>query len=106
MAQIIWTEPALSDLEEIAEYIALDDVEAAKRLVRQVFSTVGRLERHPTSGRVPPELEKKSRYREVIVGPCRIFHRVEGDKVFILFVMRVERQLRLYLLNERDKEKA
>ena len=24
MAQIIWTEPALSDLNEIAEYIAID----------------------------------------------------------------------------------
>ena len=36
MAQIIWTEPALSDLDDIAEYIALDKVEAARRLVKQV----------------------------------------------------------------------
>ncbi len=30
MAIIIWTEPALYDLNEIAEYIALDKKEAAK----------------------------------------------------------------------------
>ena len=29
MAQLIWTEPALLDLDEIAEYIALDDFRAA-----------------------------------------------------------------------------
>jgi len=35
MAQIIWTEPALSDLDEIAEYIALDKPNAANRLVEK-----------------------------------------------------------------------
>jgi toxin ParE1/3/4 len=44
VAQIIWTEPALSDLNEIAEYIALDKLNAARRLVKQVFSSVDRLE--------------------------------------------------------------
>ena len=66
MAQVIWTEPALYDLEEIAEYIALDNVSAASMLVKNVFSTVDRLEQFPKSGRKPPEL-KKSRYREIIV---------------------------------------
>ena len=31
MARLIWTEPALTDLEIIAEYIALDKPEAARR---------------------------------------------------------------------------
>ena len=43
MAQIIWTEPALNDLNEIAEYIALDKAHAAETLVRSVFRTVQRL---------------------------------------------------------------
>lgn len=33
MAEIIWTEPALNDLDDIAEYIALSNVEAARQLV-------------------------------------------------------------------------
>ena len=37
MAQIIWTEPALNDLDTIADYIALDDPQAARNLVRKVF---------------------------------------------------------------------
>jgi toxin ParE1/3/4 len=37
MAGLIWTEPALEDLGQIADYIALDDPNAAKRLVRRVF---------------------------------------------------------------------
>ena len=102
MARLIWTESALQDLEEIAEYIALDDVGAAKRLVKNVFSTVERLEDFPDSGRRPPEL-KRTQYREKIVGPCRVFYRVEKESVYILYIMRGERQLRNYILSEREK---
>lgn len=102
MAQIIWTEPALTDLNKIAEYIALDKISAAQRLVQHVFSSVERLEKFPESGRKPPELEH-SKYRELIVGPCRIFYRIDQSKVYILYVMRGERQLRNHLLKERAK---
>ena len=105
MAQIIWTEPALLDLDAIAEYIALDKPGAASQLVKKVFLTTDRLEQFPESGRKPPEL-KKSRYREIIVDPCRIFYRVEKEKIYILYVMRSERQLRKYLLNARANENS
>jgi len=100
MAQVIWTEPALSDLDAIAEYIALDKPSAAANLVKNIFSSTDRLEQFPEFGRKPPEF-KKSRYLEIIVNPCRIFYRIEGDKVYILYVMRSERKLRKYLLNAR-----
>ena len=101
MAQIIWTEPALSDLDAIAEYIALDKPSAATHLVQKVFSSTDRLEQFPESGRKPPEF-KKSRYLEIIVNPCRIFYRIEGDIIYIIYVMRSERKLRKYLLNARQ----
>lgn len=101
MAQIIWTEPALLDLNAIAEYIALDKPNAASRLVKKVFSTTDRLEQFPKSGRKPPEF-KKTRYLEIVVNPCRIFYRIENDKIYILYVMRSERKLRKYLLNARQ----
>ena len=101
MAQIIWTEPALLDINEIAEYIAFDKPNAASLLVQKIFSATDRLEQFPESGRKPPEF-KKSRYREIILEPCRIFYRIEKDKVYILYVMRSERHLRKYLLNERS----
>jgi len=101
MAQIIWTEPALNDLDELAEYIALDKPNAAKKLVRTVFTKVERLESFPKSGRKPSEL-KDSRYREVIVPPCRVFYRIENENVLILYVMRSENKLRKFILKERN----
>lgn len=97
MAEVVWTEPALQALESIAEYIALDNPAAASHLVQEVFEKTERLEDFPQSGRNPPELPK-SVYREVVVAPCRIFYREDGQRVFVLYVMREERQLRAYML--------
>ena len=101
MAKIVWTEPALEDLDEIAEYIALDKLNAARRLVRSVFKRIDLLGHSPNSGRKVPELTP-SKYKEVIVGPCRVFYRYTEGTVYILHVMRVERELRKYLLQDRD----
>lgn len=100
MAQIIWTEPALADLNDIAEYIEIENPAAARDLVRRVFATVDRLERHPASGKYPEELDGK-RYRELVCGPCRIFYRHSRGRVIIVFVMRSERRLRHFLLEDR-----
>lgn len=105
MAKIIWTEPALIDLNEIAEYIALDKPSAASNLVQSIFTKTERLKDFPNSGRNPPEL-KKSRYKEIIVNPCRIFYRIDGNNIYILYVMRSERKLRQYLLNERTNKNS
>lgn len=100
MAEVIWTEPALQQLDAIAEYIALDNPAAATRLVEAVFEKTTRLETLPQSGRVPPELPG-SVYREVVVPPCRIFYRDDERQVLILYVMREERQLRALMLEGR-----
>ena len=105
MAQINWSEPALSDLNEIAEYIAFDKENAAKKLVRQVFSATDRLKQFPESGRKPPELETTV-YREIIVGPCRIFYRNKKNQIYILYVMRSERLLRKFIIDDRAKENS
>lgn len=99
MVEIIWTEPALSDLNDIAEYIALENVVAAKQLVQTVFTKVERLADSPVSGRVPAELEQLN-YREVVVNPCRVFYKYDDEKVRILLVMRAERDLRRLMLTK------
>ena len=97
MAEVIWTEPALQELDAIAEYIALDNPAAASDLVKAIFDKTERLENFPKSGRNPPELPD-SVYREVVVPPCRIFYREDEQRVLVLFVMREERQLRAFML--------
>ena len=47
MAEVIWAEPALHDLDAIADYIALDNPEAARQLVQKVFEHVDHLQSHP-----------------------------------------------------------
>ena len=72
MAEIVWTEPALNDLDKIAEYIAVSNLVAAKKLVKEVFAKVDILEEYPKSGKSVSELPSLN-YRELYVKPCRIF---------------------------------
>jgi toxin ParE1/3/4 len=104
MAEVVWTEPALNDLDAIADYIALDDPTAARELVQRVFKHVEQLIAHPDSGSKPEEL-RGWRYRQIIEPPCRVFYRRDGDTVYILYVMRGERRLQRASLSERDKRK-
>lgn len=97
MAEVIWTSPALNDLNEIVEYIALSNLSAAKKLTQKIFDKISRLENHPESGKRPQELVNLN-YREVNINPCRIFYKVDSDKVYILHVMRQEQDLRRFLL--------
>ena len=57
MAEVVWTAPALADLDATADYIALDNPDAAKALVRKVFQHLGQLAGDPRSGAKPPELK-------------------------------------------------
>ena len=102
MARIIWSDPALNDLEAIAEYIALDKPDAARRHVQRVFQVVERLIQFPASGSIPLEIPHLP-YRQVVVTPCRIFYRVEGDVIYIVLVMRAEQRLREGDLTERNQ---
>jgi toxin ParE1/3/4 len=89
---LIWAAPALDDLDEIASWIARENEHAAAALVRRVLDTLERLKEHPASGRYVPEIPRQL-YREVIVPPCRIIYRREGDDVLIVHVVRSERLL-------------
>ena len=105
MAEIVWTEPALSDLDAIADYIALENPAAAAALVQRVFQHVEQLEKFPQSGSKPLEL-KKSRYRQIVEPACRVFYRYDGERVFVLYVMRSERLLRTGRLAARERTKT
>ncbi|WP_392386892.1 type II toxin-antitoxin system RelE/ParE family toxin [Marinomonas primoryensis] len=102
MAQIIWTEPALDNLNDIAEYIAVSNPYAARQLVESVFSKVQRLEQFPDSGRIPEEIATLN-YREIVVNPCRVFYKVDNDSVYILHLLRQERDLRKFLLSTENE---
>lgn len=93
MVEIVWTEPAISDLDAIADFIALENPVAAQKLVRRIFEHVEQLADHPKSGSKPVELIGWN-YRQIVEPPCRVFYRHDDNHVYVLHVMRSERQLR------------
>ncbi|WP_040727777.1 type II toxin-antitoxin system RelE/ParE family toxin [Thiomicrorhabdus sp. Kp2] len=98
MVKIIWTDSALNSLDDIAEFIALDNSSAASKLVCRVMSVVDRLQDFPESGRLIPEIADLP-YKEIIVNPCRVLYRYDRkmQTVFILAVIRQEMDLLRYI---------
>ncbi len=93
MAEIIWTEPALQSLDEIADYISLDNPSAARALVRNNFQSIELLEQQPLAGKTIPEIEI-SIFREIVIVPCRVFYRIENRFIYIVHVQRQEQRFR------------
>jgi len=93
MAEIVWTEPALADLDAIADYIALDKPAAASRFVKKLVAKAGNLAAFPEMGAFVPEMLPTRSHRQLLMPPCRIFYRHEAKagKVWILAVTRQER---------------
>lgn len=101
MAKVIWSEPAAADFDEIIEYIALHNPDAAEQLAQRIIRHTRQLVRHPLSGPVIPELFG-SRYRQISEHPCRIIYLYDGNDVRIMHVARTERPLRISSLQERE----
>jgi toxin ParE1/3/4 len=93
MAQVIWTERAVAQLDAIADYIALDKPVAAQSVVRKIYSKAGLLAISPMLGRPAGELPGKH-YRKFWVSPCWIYYRYTSELVIIIHIRRGERPFR------------
>jgi addiction module RelE/StbE family toxin len=89
---LFWSGPALSDLEEMREYVSRDDPAAARALARRIRKKLQYLRDHPELGRIVPEL-KSLGYREVIVPPYRIVYEIQPRRIVILRVWHGRRDL-------------
>lgn len=98
MAEVIWAEPALYSLQEVTDYISLDNPDAARVLVGKVFQAIDLLERNPELGNVPGEL-KNTPYRRLVINPLYLYYRVDDEKIRIVFVHRTEKKFDLRHLN-------
>ena len=87
MRRITWSPAALDDLQTGFRFISSDSPRRAHEWLEQLFGQVERLARFPWMGRQIPELRRKSRYRQVIVGDHRIFHEVRKKEVFIFRIL-------------------
>jgi len=94
MATVAFTEQALNDINDIADYISHDSLHFARMQAEKIFNRAILLETHPLIGRVVPELSIKS-IREVIEGNYRVIYRiVRKDLIHILTVHHSRRLLK------------
>ena len=82
---IIWTEAALQDLAEAAEFIAQDSKFYAKSFVKEARQAARSLKRFAERGRVVPELGAPE-IRELFVGRYRLIYKIESTKA--VYVVR------------------
>jgi toxin ParE1/3/4 len=90
MAQVIWTEPALAQLELIVGFIALDKPEAARAVAGRIFAATDHIVRFVRMGKPIPGFPHKN-YRQAWIKPCWLYYRLDQDTVYILHVRRAEK---------------
>jgi toxin ParE1/3/4 len=90
MDKLTWSEPALRQLEEILEVIALDKPEAAVAVARKIFEAADNVERFRLLGRAIPEFPAPG-YRQLWMQPCWIYYRIAGKDIILLHVRRAGR---------------
>jgi len=93
VAEVIWSESALADIDELAEFIARDSKVYADQMVTEIFERAAVLERFPKVGKKVPERNDPT-YRELQVPPFRILYKVEEGKVTILAAIHARRNAR------------
>jgi len=65
MVEVVWTDFAIKDLDDIGEYIAKESERYAQAVVQNLFESTEVLGTHPKAGRIVPEFNKNN-LRELI----------------------------------------
>lgn len=78
MVQIVWTKQAVSDLEEVFEYISRDSAKYARHQIVKIKQATQILKIQPLSGRIVPEYGLPI-VRELIEGNYRIIYAVISE---------------------------
>ena len=90
--KIEWTEPSISDLQHIRDYIAKDSEYFAARFIEKIIGRIDALPDFPKMGRVVIEADDEA-IRELIYQKYRIMYRVEKERILILAIIHGGRDL-------------
>ncbi|MEK7405736.1 MAG: type II toxin-antitoxin system RelE/ParE family toxin [Acidobacteriota bacterium] len=91
--RIVWTEPAVEDLEAAARYIATDSPRYAAAVVSEAQEAARSLKRFAERGRIVPEFEDPT-LRELFVRSFRLIYRIAVDAVYVLGFIHAARDIR------------
>jgi plasmid stabilization system protein ParE len=90
--KVIWTPRSQQRLQEIHDYIALDQPANAARWVARVLERGQQIGEQPRSGRIVPEYQRDT-IREVFEGDYRLIYRIRSQQVDVLTVRHSSRYL-------------
>lgn len=83
MVRVDWSEPAVTDLRQIHDYIARDSRHFARAAVERITGATAMLADWPNSGEVLYEFPA---YRQLVVGNYRLIYREDGPNSRILII--------------------
>ena len=90
---IVWSDPAVDDLEAAVKFIAKDSDAYARSLAQLAVDAAESLREFPNRGHHLPD-PKLARFRELIFGSYRLVYLVEKKRVLIVAVLHGHRALR------------
>ena len=90
--KIVWTDPAVEDLEATVEYIARDSEAYAASFAQSIVDAAESLGDLARRGRVVPEWGV-STVRELLVGRYRRIYKLEADRVLLVAVIHGSREI-------------
>jgi toxin ParE1/3/4 len=96
VAKIVFSKIARLDLKEIIDFIKRDSVKYAYLEKKKIEEAIEKLFKHPTLGRVVPELNDES-LREFIIGNYRIIYQIISTKQ--INVVTIHHHARLFRNN-------
>ena len=90
--KIVWSDPAVEDLEAAVEFIAKDSQAYATNLAQFALDAAESLAQFPNRGHRVPD-PKLPRFRELIIGSYRLIYLVETKRVLIVALLHGHRSL-------------
>lgn len=94
MVEIKWTDNALKELDNIANFISKDSPKYAQILVKQIYEMISHLEQFPKFGRKVPEYNNPN-LREILYKNYRIIYLIKQKHIEIISIIHGSRLLKL-----------
>ena len=91
--KVFWSYVAVGNLIENNRYIAKENPDAARRIIKEIYEAGSRIKQYPEKGRIVPEIGKAN-IREVFSGNYRIIYKIESKRINILTVRHMRQDLK------------
>jgi toxin ParE1/3/4 len=92
MAQVIWSEQSIEDIDNIAEFITQDSYKYAQIQVETFFESASILSKNPKVGRKIPETNDES-IRELIIGTYRLIYKISSNEEILILTVHHSKRL-------------